>query len=991
MKGRIALLATIVLLAGSLSMLASSEGSPTRTITGKDYRSSGLLSSGSFTAVEAYDHDNDGKDEIYLGGAGRNNPKTQGIRAYEYDPSAKTWSAYGSGLPDGSSGDYYGALGVGDVNKDGYMDIIAPSQTKWYSTSSNKVEVFTSNSQGSFTLSHTFSPGKSTTEAEIADLDGDSNMDIVYTYDGGVKVQFGSGSSTSWTDKSPTSTGIEMDGVGIGDLNGDGLLDMVSTNYQNSNVYIYIQGSSRTWTSITKSAGSVSFGAKIADLNGDGYNDIVVGTRSGGIKVWGGNGGGSIGGTSFSWTNNNSGLPSSGGDWSQIELGDIDRDGDLDLIASRSSENRTRVYMNHLPNSWAELFSSSPLYLGSGADAYGANFGDWNGDGQLDIVACSWGGGADAWIVTNTSTPQPENQLPMPHAGADIHVMLGGTVRLDGRNSTDPDDAPSGDTAGSILKYEWNFTSAPSSSAINDNHLSPSDNVARPSFTPDSPGTYKVTLAVNDGEEWSNESDEDEITITVTKPNDPPIARTGMDLSGYVGDTYVLDGTGSYDIDGTITAYDWTCTSHTVSLKDQTTSTPEFVPSQAVTYRFTLRVMDNNMTWSLGMGLLNVTATILGENLPPIADAVSHPSVFRGDMINLDGSGSMDPDGTIISFDWICTSHSVTFTGQNTSFAFFEAEEDGIYVVSLRVEDSNHTWSNPDTLEVLSVEPYINIRPVADAGGDLEAFVLDSVVLNGSGSLDPNGQIVHYNWTCTSHEIELSEKLTATPSFIPTLMGIYVFTLAVSDNEGAWSPEDEVIVTVSEKPVVLVDIKLGPFLYTDNTPVASTQLRLYPSEGNPLLGVVISDGTSSFSGLLPGPYTIELLKDGEVILGPLNITVKEDGSILYSDGPIPRLEKDNGPGPTDDDDDDDGDDDLTVDDDENNTSKDDNGPWPVVLPIIFVLVVAGGVVAFIVLTKKNENDADEEGSDICPDCGASMEFKVDFNKHYCEKCGKYHR
>ncbi len=992
MKGRIALLATIILLLGAFLIPQMNEGIPSRSITGRQEISSGLLSSASFTAVEVFDHDGDGKDEIYLGGAGRTNPRTQGIRAYEYNPASNSWSAYGSGLPGSSSGDYYGALGVGDVNKDGNMDIVAPSQTKWYSTSTNKVEIFTSTSGGAFSLSHTFSPGKSTSEAEIADLDGDSSMDIVYTYDGGVTVQFGSGSATSWTEKSPSSSGREMDGVGVGDLNDDGLLDLVSTAYSGSNVYFYIQGSSRTWSSFTKSIGSVAFGAKIADMNGDGNNDTVIGSRSDGIRVWCGNGGGSTGGTSFSWTDNSSGLPSTNGDWSQVELGDVDDDGDLDIIASRNNENRTRIYINNLPSSWTQLFSSSPLYLGSGADAYGANFGDWDGDGDLDAVACSWGGGADAWLITRTVTPPPppENQKPMPFAGADIEIMLGETVTLDGRNSTDPEDAPEGDEEG-ILTYQWNFTSVPAQSSVNDDSLSPNDTVARPSFTPDRPGLYDLTLAVFDGEDWSNESDEDDIRIRVIKPNDPPVAVTGKDLSGYVGETYILDGTGSYDVDGEVTGYDWTCTSHTVTLVDTTTSTPEFTPSEATTFEFTLRVMDDNMTWSENIATINVTTVEVGENILPIAHPGSYPSVLRGETVSLDGSNSTDPDGIIISWEWSSTSHTITFQGQNTTAPSFVAMETGIYVISLRVEDSNHTWSQPESTEIISEEPYFNDRPVADAGEDLEAFVGDLVELDGSGSSDPNGNIVQYNWTCTSHQVQLSERLTARPSFVPRSADIYIFTLSVSDNEGAWSPEDEIRVTVSEIPIEPVDIKVGPFLYDDNTPIVPGQVRLTPEEGSPLLGVVISDGTSSFIDVMPGNYSVEFLDGSEVIIGPLSVEVTADGNVEYLDGPIPKVEKDE-PGPDDDDDQpvDDDDDTPIDDDDETEENGEETSLLIKVLAVGIVLVVAGGVVAFIILTRnKNDDPEGEDHEDNCPECGREMEFKSDFEKYYCKNCGRY--
>jgi hypothetical protein len=49
------------------------------------------------------------------------------------------------------------------------------------------------------------------------------------------------------------------------------------------------------------------------------------------------------------------------------------------------------------------LFKEIPLTMGG--EPYGANFGDWDGNGRLDAAACSWGTGVKAWLINNYSTP----------------------------------------------------------------------------------------------------------------------------------------------------------------------------------------------------------------------------------------------------------------------------------------------------------------------------------------------------------------------------------------------------------------------------------------------------------------------------------------------------------------------------------------------------------------------------------------------------------
>jgi hypothetical protein len=87
----------------------------------------------------------------------------------------------------------------------------------------------------------------------------------------------------------------------------------------------------------------------------------------------------------------------------------------------------------------------------------------------------------------DTVTISTTNVKPIANAGDDQAVNVGNPVTLDGGNSWDSDGNP--------LTYSWAFTSIPAGSAatLDDPTL------VNPTFTADVPGTYVVSLIVNDG------------------------------------------------------------------------------------------------------------------------------------------------------------------------------------------------------------------------------------------------------------------------------------------------------------------------------------------------------------------------------------------------------------------------------------------------------------------------------------------------------------
>jgi hypothetical protein len=131
--------------------------------------------------------------------------------------------------------------------------------------------------------------------------------------------------------------------------------------------------------------------------------------------------------------------------------------------------------------------------------------------------------------------------------------------------------------------------------------------------------------------------------------------------------------------------------------------------------------------------------------------------------------------------------------------------------------------------EMITVNIAVPTPPVADAGDDLDVLSGATVVLDGSGSYDINGDLLSYIWTAPAG-IELSNINIANPEFIAPLVTEeteYIFSLVVSDGT-FFSEPDEVVITV-----VLTD--------NDHGEIAASDIRVignYPNPFNPETEIV---------------------------------------------------------------------------------------------------------------------------------------------------------
>jgi len=333
------------------------------------------------------------------------------------------------------------------------------------------------------------------------------------------------------------------------------------------------------------------------------------------------------------------------------------------------------------------------------------------------------------------------DQVPTADAGPDqllVNVAPGTVVTLDGRNSSDPENA--------TLTYTWRQISGPAVVLQNANSATPSfaypsnrSGALRPAapLPVGSPQEVLVFgLVVSDGTQSSPE-DTTQVTINtnVAPDADAGADRTVIGLTN--GDTLTLDGTASSDPEGDALRYTWTVLSGSATLVDPTVSQPTLTytgsSSDGIDETVEVELVVNDGALDSAADTIVIT---FQDNRSPIADAGSSQSgINAGERVTLTGAASSDPDGDSLSYRWTqvsgpsvalsdATAVSPTFTAPDVQVATTLTFE---LVVNDGVEDS------PAATVSVAVRPVGSLTIVGlTAGGDTRfSFTSNLSALNG--------------------------------------------------------------------------------------------------------------------------------------------------------------------------------------------------------------------------------------------------------------------
>ena len=345
-------------------------------------------------AIALGDVDGDGDIDLIAGNLDQTN------KLYLNNGTQDPYSGISSGLPVSNDTDTTYSLAIGDIDNDGVLDVVSGNNGR------NRLYLSNGNENPFNTANHIdISTDSQNTEAiAIGDLDNDGDLDVMTGFNGRNRLYLSNGTTHPFDEQTvgievgPDDSDVTM-ALALGDMDGDGDLDVVVGNDEEINKLYLNNGSADPFSGVStglpigSNDADASGAIAIGDIDNDGDLDVVVGNG-----VWH-----SDPQPNKLYLNNGSGNPFAGINTGlligtddidrspAVSLGDMDGDGDQDVVVGNYMQTNKLYINNGTNNPFGDVSTGLPIGSGEANVTQAIGIGDFDNDGDLDVVEGNYG------------------------------------------------------------------------------------------------------------------------------------------------------------------------------------------------------------------------------------------------------------------------------------------------------------------------------------------------------------------------------------------------------------------------------------------------------------------------------------------------------------------------------------------------------------------------------------------------------------------------